>query len=281
VQRLIDLLVQARLLVVQTGAGNGGATVEIVHESLLHSWPQLKRWLDEGQEDSAFLEQLRNAARQWQAKNYDTGLLWRGEVVEEARRFQRRHRGELPKLQREFLTHVFALEARSARRKKALVVGSTVFLSLLVVASIIALVVIRNAQKESELQAAVARNAESVARKAEAEARQSLAEVQAKEVERQKAADAAEAAKAEVALANDELQVKNNELLSALENAQQAQLRAKFAKGHAERNAAEARRAKEEAIRAAQQLEALLRREQERVSRLQSQLGSPVIDVLK
>ncbi len=281
VQRLIDLLVQARLLVVQTGAGNGGATVEIVHESLLHSWPQLKRWLDEGQEDSAFLEQLRNAARQWQGKNFDSGLLWRGEVVEEARRFQRRYRGELPKLQREFLQHVFAQEARSSRRKKALVVGSTVFLGLLVVASIIALVVIRNAQKEAELQAAVARNAESVARKAETEARQSLAEVQAKELERQKAAEAAEAAKAEVALANDELQSKNSELLSALENAQQAQLRAKYAKGHAERNAAEARRAKEEAIRAAQQLEALLRREQERVSRLQSQLGSPVIDVLK
>ena len=69
VQRLIDQLVQARLLVVQTGGGATGATVEIVHESLIHSWPTLKQWLDEGQEDAAFLEQLRNAARQWQAKN--------------------------------------------------------------------------------------------------------------------------------------------------------------------------------------------------------------------
>ncbi len=33
-QRLIDHLVQARLLVVQTGGGASGATVEIVHESL-------------------------------------------------------------------------------------------------------------------------------------------------------------------------------------------------------------------------------------------------------
>jgi hypothetical protein len=53
--------VQARLLVVQTGGGASGATVEIVHESLLHSWPTLKRWLDEGQEDAGFLEQLRNS----------------------------------------------------------------------------------------------------------------------------------------------------------------------------------------------------------------------------
>ncbi len=281
IQRLVDSLVQARLLVVQTGAGGGGATVEIVHESLLHSWPTLRRWLDEGQEDSAFLEQLRNAARQWHAKGFDSGLLWRGEVVEEARRFQRRYRGTLPKLQRDFLEQVFAQEAKSARRKQALIIGSTVFLGLLVVASVIALVVINNAQKEAVLQAAMARSAESVARKAEAEAKQRLAEVQAKELERQKAQEAAEAASAQVELTNSELQLKNQALLDALDNATQAQQRARYAKSHAERNAAAARRAKEEAIRAAQQLADLLKREQQRVQRLQSQLGSPVIDVLK
>ncbi|MFN7133614.1 MAG: serine/threonine protein kinase, partial [Myxococcales bacterium] len=73
IQRIIDQLVQARLLVVQSGGGADGASVEIVHESLIHSWPTLKRWLDETGEDSAFLEQLRNAARQWQAKGHDSG----------------------------------------------------------------------------------------------------------------------------------------------------------------------------------------------------------------
>jgi serine/threonine protein kinase len=281
IQRLIDHLVQARLLVVQTGGGATGATVELVHESLLHSWPTLRRWLDEGQEDTAFLEQLRNAARQWQAKGFDAGLLWRGEVVEEARRFQRRYRGELPKLQRDFLEHVLAQELKAARRRRALVIGSTAFLGMLALAAVIALVVIRNAQQEAERQAVIAKSAESEAREAETVARTRLAEVQAKELQRQKAQEEAEAANAQVAVANDELQRKNDELLDALENANKAQLRARFAKRYAEKNAVAARKAQDDAIHAAKQLQSLLRREQERVQRLQTQLGSPVIDELK
>ncbi|RKH03078.1 serine/threonine-protein kinase PknK [Corallococcus sp. CA053C] len=287
-QRLIDHLVQARLLVVQTGGGATGATVEIVHESLLHSWPTLRRWLDEGQEDSAFLEQLRNAARQWQGKNLDPHLLWRGELVEEAQRFQRRYRGELPQSQQDFLAAVFAQAKKGKRLKRALLVGSATFLGLLVVAAVVALVVIRNAQQEAERQAQAAQESEIIARaaaasaqSAETEAKERLAEVQAKELERQKAQQAAEAANAQVALANQELLSKNDELGSALERAQEAQLRARFAKKRAEESAESEREAREEAIRAAQKLSTLLAREKERVQRLQSQLGSPVIEVLK
>jgi serine/threonine protein kinase len=288
IQLLIDHLVQARLLVVQTGGGSNGATVEIVHESLIHSWPTLKRWLDEGQEDSAFLEQLRNAARQWQANGRDSDLLWRGEVVEEAQRFDRRNQSELPEVQRAFLNAVFAQAAKSTRRKRVLVAVGTAFLLLLVAASAVALVVIRNAQKEAEKQAVVARvaetqarEAEGVARKAEAEAIQRLAEVQAKELERQRAQQEAEAANAQVALTNSELQDKNQELLLALRKAKFASWRAKTEKKNAEQNAVAARQAQQEAIRAAKQLQDLLSREQERVQRLQTQLGSPVIDDLK
>ena len=287
-QRLIDNLVQARLLVVQTGGGASGATVEIVHESLLHSWPTLRRWLDEGQEDAGFLEQLRNAARQWQAKNFDDNLLWRGEMVEEAQRFQRRFRGELPQLQQDFLEAVFSQAKKGRRLRQVLLVGSTAFLLVLVIAAAVALVVIRNAQQAAERNAVVAQAAEAAARTAaetartaEAEAKQRLAEVQAKELERQKAQQAAESANAQVELTNEELLRKNDELLSALEKAQEAQLRARTAKRRAEQSAVTAREAKEEAIRAAEELASLLRREQERVQRLQSQFGSPVIEVLK
>ena len=111
-QRLMQHLIQARLLVVQTGGAGTGATVEIVHESLIHSWPTLKRWLDEGQEDAAFLDQLRSAARQWQAKDLDHaccgGATW-----------WRRRGGSSaatgassPRLQREFLDAVLANAAR-------------------------------------------------------------------------------------------------------------------------------------------------------------------------
>jgi hypothetical protein len=45
VQSLIDQMVDARLLVVQTMEGGKGSTVEIVHESLINNWPTLRRWL--------------------------------------------------------------------------------------------------------------------------------------------------------------------------------------------------------------------------------------------
>src|SRR5213078_881310 len=100
VHRIVDRLVRSRLLVGQTVASPGGGTsaggtVELVHESLIHGWPLLRRWLDETQEDSAFLEQLRNASRQWQIKGYAQDLLWRGEQMQEAKLWHSRYRGEL------------------------------------------------------------------------------------------------------------------------------------------------------------------------------------------
>lgn len=275
IQHLIDDLVQARLLVVQTGGGNSGATVEIVHESLIHTWPTLKKWLDESGEDAAFLEQLRTAARQWNQKGRESGLLWRGEIVEEAKRFQRRYRGELPETQKAFLDAVLAQEVKSARRKRAAMGGAVVFLSLLLAAAAIALVVIRGAQKSAE-------DEKIRALYAEAEAKQRLEEVQLKEQERAKAAAEAEAASADARKANEELQSKNKELITALQNAEEAEQRARKSQKGAERSAIVAREARAEALKAAQQLGRMLSQEQERAKRLEAQLGGgTVIDTLK
>jgi serine/threonine protein kinase len=286
IQLLIDILVQARLLVVQTGGGSSGAMVEIVHESLVHSWPTLRRWLDEGQEDSVFLEQLRNAARQWNANGRDADLLWRGEVVEEAQRFQRRYRGELPEVQRAFLAAVFAQAAKSTRRKRMFAVGSTAFLIMLVAASAVALVVIRNAQREAERQAVVAqkleaeaRNAEAQARNAEAEAKERLAEVQAKELQRQEAQAKAEKAKAELAAAYERLKSTNDELIVALKRAKYATWLSKRAQQNATQSAEAAKTAESKALAAAEALKKKLQEEQERIQFLEGQLGSIATDL--
>jgi serine/threonine protein kinase len=282
-QRVIDLLVQARLLVVQTGSGSTGATVEIVHESLIHGWPTLTRWLEETQEDAAFLEQLRTAARQWQSKGKDSGLLWAGEMVEEAQRFRRRYPRELPKVQHDFLTAVIEQAAKAARRKRALTVGSIGFLAVLVVASTGALVVIRQSKHEAERQAEVARKAEAearasedLARKAAEEAKQRLAQVQAKEEERRLAQLAAVRAKEDLVAAYAQLQKTNQELSDALDEAQRAQQRVKLAKKHADLNAEAARRAEMEALRAAEQLRRRQEKDKERIAFLEEQLGSIV-----
>jgi serine/threonine protein kinase len=279
IQRLLDHLVQARLIVVQTGGGV--AQAEIVHESLIQSWPTLRRWLDETGEDAAFLEQLRTAAKQWLAKGKAPDLLWRGELVEEARRFQRRYRGELPLLLSQFLEAIFSLEARAARRKRmGAVVGVAVLLMLLAAATV-ALVVIRNAQQMAEKQADAARVAEAEAKKARGEAEDRLEQVQKKERERAEAQAKAEKAKEELQAAYKQLLDSQKQLSDALVAEREAKGKAKNAQKQAEKNAHEARRQSELAAQRAQELEQKYQQEQARVKKLEEAQGGVAIDELK
>jgi serine/threonine protein kinase len=256
-EQVLEHLVQARLVVIQQA--EAGSTAEIVHESLVHAWPTLRRWLDETGEDAALLEQVRAAARQWAAHGRTSDLLWRGELADEARRLRRRLRRELPQAQEEFLDAVLALQARIARRRRFLAAGGIAALVLVVAASLVAVVVIRRAQQEAVRQ-------EVLARGAEASARQRADELQVKERERAEAARRAEAASLE-------LQGKNAELEDALRRATEAQ-------ALAERSSVVAQRAQKAASRSAQALAARLDEERTRVRKLEAQFGSPMADAL-
>jgi hypothetical protein len=273
---LIDQLVESRLLVVQTGSGGGGASIEIVHESLITNWPTLRRWLDESHEDSLFLEQLRTAARQWQAKNRDFGLLWSGDMVDELARFQRRYRGELPETMRAFVDEVFGRKARGERRRRRLLATAGALGVVLLAAAAVALVVIRNSQMAAEKNAAAATQAQG-------EAQRRLQEVEAKERERQRAESLQHEAQKEAATANtkvestnEELAQKNVELGAALDRAKEQRQRAESAQVAAEKNERAAREAEERARLSAQQTEQLLKKERERADRLNAQLGQLV-----
>jgi hypothetical protein len=281
--QLVDRLVHARLLVVQTpasdataggaGASDGAApTVEIVHESLIHTWSLLLRWLDESHEDTVFLTELRQAARQWESRGRPAGLLWRGEAADHARRWMRHYRGALTALQQEFLQAAFDLEARAGRVRKLAATGAIVFLLVLLAASGIALALIRDAQKEAVAQAAVAREA---ALEARAERERALA------------------ASVQLATANQALERNNTELVRAVEAARAAQREAEEARARAEAAQAEARRDRERAVikeqeareaesrahAASERLETLLAQERERVRRLENQGGTMVQEI--
>src|SRR5215468_314257 len=152
-------MVDARLLVVQNLEGGKGSTVEIVHESLVQGWPTLRRWLDENQDDAGLVDQLRIAARQWQAKNFDTGLLWRDDSTAEARKFRARYKGPLSDVERGFLDAVIHHDAAQARRRRTAIVAGFATLSAIVVATMVLLVIVqksRTAAKENETKAVAA-----------------------------------------------------------------------------------------------------------------------------
>jgi len=274
--RLIDHLVESRLLVVQTGSGGGAATVEIVHESLIATWPTLRRWLDESQEDSLFLEQLRQAARQWHANKRDAGLLWGGDMVDELARFQRRFRGEMSDVMRAFSEEVFGRRERGAQRRRRLVAAAGALSVFLLAAAAVALFVIRKSQTAAEKNAAAATIAKG-------EAQRRLQEVESKERDRRReesqkrvAQTEAATAKGEVEKTNEELAQKNVELGDALEKTKEQKQRAESAQIVAEKNEKSARDSEERARLSAQQLEVLLKKERDRADRLNSQLGQLV-----
>jgi len=240
--RVVDRLVRSRLLVSQTASSESsgtvsGGSIEIVHESLIHSWPLLRRWLDETQEDAAFLEQLRNAARQWQAKGHSQDLLWRGEAMQEAKLWHSRYRGELPDLQRAYLHAVFSLSARAARRKRWAVIGAMSFLFALVIAAAVALVMIRDAQQEATAQADRVADQLVLTREAETHAN---------------------AERAKAVAVSQKLEGKNTELVAAIaaankarEDAERARAEAEDARQRAEDSKYHEQRSRQRAIEAA------------------------------
>jgi serine/threonine protein kinase len=255
VQQLIDQMVDARLLVVQTLDGGKGSTVEIVHESLVHGWPTLRRWLDENQDDVAIVEQLRTAARQWSAKGKDAGLLWRGDTADEAKKFRVRYKGPLSDTERGFLDAVVRLEEAALRRRRALIIGSFTLLSLIVVGAMsLAIVFQRASEREKQQSAEITKQKHLV--------EEQLALVQKREQERDKAEAERKKADAErkkadalVGVRDDQLRErardlanKNQELEEALNLAVANEAKAKKSKRRAERAAKEAQRAKKDAV---------------------------------
>jgi eukaryotic-like serine/threonine-protein kinase len=145
VPSLIDTLVSSRLLVSSADELTAGATVEIVHESLINAWPQLKQWMEAERDESKFLVELRQAAQQWDARGRASGLLWRGEMVAEARRFSSRM--TLGPREYAFLGEVFALADRSSRIKRMAVIGTMVGLVVLLIVGSVVVVKVRGAEQ--------------------------------------------------------------------------------------------------------------------------------------
>ncbi|MFF1705995.1 hypothetical protein [Streptomyces sp. NPDC058252] len=140
--RALERLVRARLLTVD------GDTVDLAHEALLGAWPRLRGWVDADRERLRAHRRLTEAARNWAELKRDTGALYRGVRLTQARQAfieQGPYRGELSALERDFLTASVEsydrgrhTAARTARRLRGLSAGLAVLLCLAVAAGTVA-----------------------------------------------------------------------------------------------------------------------------------------------
>jgi hypothetical protein len=237
--RVVDSLVAARLLVVQESG-----SVEIVHESLIDRWPTLRRWLDEDQEDAAFTSQLATAAKQWEAKGRPSGLLWRAEAMEEARRWDAQRPRSMPAHERAFLDAVVSLARRGDRRRRFALLGA------IAVGSFTLYLFVRDT--EAELRAAHGQALEEQRRTeaANAELQRTLAKITRANEERDHAKQQTQHLGTKVEQTREQLEVKtadleraNSELSRKRDELEGALKRANLAKQEADRAAETARKA--------------------------------------
>jgi hypothetical protein len=281
VDALIARLTEARLLVVGSG-------VELIHESLVASWPTLRRWREESSEDAAFLEQLRTVARQWHARGRDAGLLWHGEAADEARRFVARSSVPLPEREAAYLAAVIALADGRTRRRRIAIGAVMLALAAIAIGAVVVMLQLRRAEQEAHDKADDAERAAEVARAAETRATDELERARRAETAQQRAESlqqtaeqrageanrSAELSRAELEAANLRLERAVTDAEKAREVAETARAKAEAAAARSEKDAARIRALAEEADRARETAEALLEKERAHVKALEKELAA-------
>jgi len=72
---LVEALTQARLLV-QSEGEDRQPVVEVAHEAIFRSWPRLRDWIEERQDDLRLRRQVRLAAEDWERSGRSAAYLW-------------------------------------------------------------------------------------------------------------------------------------------------------------------------------------------------------------
>ena len=124
---VIDKLTATRLLVqrvVSTGDDDGGnASIEIAHESLLATWGQLARWIDESRDERRLLDELDDAASLWERRGQRSDETWAHDDLVAARHRATQLDVKLPPRIEQFLA-AGDERARRARRRLRLRLGA-------------------------------------------------------------------------------------------------------------------------------------------------------------
>jgi hypothetical protein len=260
VERILDQLVQARLIQLHTDPAHG-ATVEIVHEMLITEWPTLARWLEDGKAVRAFQHELQQAAKQWHARGKPGDLVWRGATAQEALAHVRRHLLELSASEREFIAAI-------RRRRVTSYVWMATAAAVVIVGVAFAFVRITLAQHEAKAKAQQAIEAEA---QLSDQVKKLEAEKHARATAEQKTDDIQHKLTETETLSRQELEEANRLLQQQVEEAEDARRKAQAEE-------ARARKASEEAEAAKQQTEQLLRDKQKQLDEL-ARRKRDIIDV--
>jgi Sulfatase-modifying factor enzyme 1/TIR domain len=113
VERVLEVLVERRLVTTDRDAVTGDALVDLAHETIIEAWPQLHEWVDTYQTMESRRRQLVLAATNWQAAGRDDSFTFRARQLRDTEAWARQWPEELGYREREFL-----IASQSAERKQ-------------------------------------------------------------------------------------------------------------------------------------------------------------------
>ncbi|MFI0483485.1 hypothetical protein [Actinomadura sp. 9N215] len=113
---VVDAFTRARLLTQDRD------TVEITHDALLRGWPRLRRWIDDDRAGRLTHQDLEETAADWDRRERDTSLLYRGSRLERARAWAATAaHHDLSPAARSFLKASVRLRRRGARLRTGII----------------------------------------------------------------------------------------------------------------------------------------------------------------
>ncbi|MEV6378635.1 WD40 repeat domain-containing protein [Streptomyces sp. NPDC051773] len=138
----LEAMARARLLTLDA------ETVEITHEALLHAWPRLRGWIDEGRNDHLLRQRLEEDGRAWEDSDRDSSLLYRGSRLEQAHTWAKSTGGAgdradttgvfLTRSAVEFLAASVRLRRRTVRIRRSAVAALVAFALVAVGSAVVA-----------------------------------------------------------------------------------------------------------------------------------------------
>jgi hypothetical protein len=112
IERVLDKLIEARLVRLTKGDTPNDTQVEVAHEALIRNWHQLLEWLEDERVNLRQRLRLKIAAIQWEEQERDNSALLRGALLEEARRYD-----DLTDLEQKFIRVSNKKELQNRRLK--------------------------------------------------------------------------------------------------------------------------------------------------------------------
>lgn len=112
-QAVIKALADARLITTSENSA------EVAHEALIREWHTLRGWLEDNREGLRLHRHITEAAQEWLTRGRDSGVLYRGARLAQAKEWADSHPDELNAIESEFIKSSSAFEEREANEREA------------------------------------------------------------------------------------------------------------------------------------------------------------------